>query len=166
MNRSTHAFLVAFLVAAFAPGATLKAGPADGSDRAAPVNAVWVDYERSLVYFGQTTYYSCYGLRDKVRYILQQVGARSDLKVSASCVESSGFGVEAMPSVRIKAAFAAEATPEVLRRMEEDAPRRELVARVQGQGDGVDSVTAQRIDVDASQPVQVPNPTNGVSLED
>ena len=118
-----------------APAEPATAAPAADAAPVAPeatVDAVWVELERSFVYIGQTTYYSCYGLRDKVRYVLERVGARPDLKVTTSCVESGGMGVEALPAVRIKAAFPAGATPERLAEFEKQAPRRELVARVQG----------------------------------
>lgn len=115
----------------------------DETDHAAPVNAVWVEVQRTLFYIPQTSYYSCHGLRDKVRYILEQAGARPDLKVTTSCLESSGAGVETMPSVRIKAAFPAEATPEVLAKLATEAPRRELVARVKGTSEQLDAETAE-----------------------
>ncbi|HET9694922.1 MAG TPA: hypothetical protein VFP48_11100 [Steroidobacteraceae bacterium] len=106
----------------------------------APVDAVWVELEHNFIYLGQTAYYSCDGLRDKVRYILQQAGARPDLKVSMSCV---GAGVETTPGVRIKAAFPAEATPERLAQLAAEAPKRELLARVTGNGDQLEADAAQ-----------------------
>ncbi|HET7201835.1 MAG TPA: hypothetical protein VFI92_00555 [Steroidobacteraceae bacterium] len=141
MNPSVRPVMVLIALAVL-PCSAVRAETAAAAP-AAPVDAVWVELKRNLVYFGQTTYYSCYGLRDKVRYILQQAGARPDLKVWTSCVESGGAGVEAMPSVRIRAAFPTEATPEVLARLEAEAPKRELVARVKGTGDRGDAETAQ-----------------------
>lgn len=118
----------------------LTPGPAAPAESAAvapatPVDAVWVEHEHKFFYFGQTTYYSCDGLRDKVRYILQQAGARPDLKVSTRCIDSSGVGVESVPGVSIKAAFPAAATPERLAQLAAEAPKRELVARLTGNGD-------------------------------
>jgi hypothetical protein len=144
MNRRTHAApLLVFASLGLGCGG-VPAQPADGEPSTAtvPVNAVWVERKQSFTYFGDTTYYSCYGLRDKVRYILKQVGAR-DLEVSASCVESGGYGIEAMPGVRIKAYFAREATPELLQQIAEGAAERELIARVKGRGEGADDATAQ-----------------------
>jgi hypothetical protein len=43
--------------------------------------AVWTPKELRFVYSGFTSYYSCDGLRDKVRAILLQLGARPDLTV-------------------------------------------------------------------------------------
>ena len=106
------------------------------------VPAVWVEREASFVYIGQTTYYSCQGLRDKLRYILKQVGARpDDLKVNVGCIETGGVGIETMPHVRIRAFMPAEATPELLQQLRDD-PRRELIARVRGEGNP-DLATAQ-----------------------
>ncbi|MCE3283747.1 MAG: hypothetical protein K0R70_3 [Steroidobacteraceae bacterium] len=144
MERSTTGTVaLALLTSMGMPGSAVRAEPVSTAAPAAEVSAVWIERKQLFTYFGQTTYYSCYGLRDKVRYILKQVGARPDLSVSTSCVESGGSGVEALPSVRIKAAFATEATPELLQRLAEDASERELVARVRGKGDDVDSATAQ-----------------------
>jgi hypothetical protein len=142
MNRSTHAF-VAAVVLALAPLGAVSADDPAPAGATAPVNAVWVDHEQHFVYFGRTTYYSCTGLREKVRYILERAGARPDFKVSTSCLETGGSPVESMPGVRIRAAFPAEATPEVLARLQASAPERELVARVQGAGERVDDATAQ-----------------------
>lgn len=104
---------------------------------AAPVDAVWMPREAKFTYFGYTTYYSCEGLREKVRYILKQVGARpEDLKVSVGCLET--YGVERMPTVHIKATTPAEATPETLAKLAEGAAQRELVSRVKGSGAGTD----------------------------
>lgn len=106
------------------------------------VQAVWIEREASFVYMGQTTYYNCYGLRDKVRYILEQVGAREDdLKVRVSCVETGGAGVERMPRVQIRAVMPTQATPELLQQLRDD-PKRALIARVRGEGDP-DLATAQ-----------------------
>jgi hypothetical protein len=136
MKSSIRALVV---LSAFALG---TAPPALRSEPAAapaePVSAAWVEVQHNLFYVSQTTYYSCYGLRDKVRYILKQAGAREDLKVTTSCLDSSGAGVESMPSVRIKAAFAAEATPELRAKLATEAPKRELLARVTGTGDPAD----------------------------
>ena len=106
------------------------------------VNAVWVERKQFFTYFGENTYYSCDGLRDKVRYILKLAGARDDLTVSTSCIQSGG-GIEAMPGVRIRAHFAQEATPELLEQLAEGAAKRELIARVSGKGHDVDDATAQ-----------------------
>ena len=126
-----------------AAAASEPAGPAmPTAEATSPLSAVWVERKQAFTYFGETTYYSCYGLRDKVRYILQQVGAR-DLQVTASCVDTRGYGIDAMPGVRIKAYFAREATPELLEQLAEGAAERELVARVQGKGDLTDDAAAQ-----------------------
>jgi hypothetical protein len=143
MNRRTHVayavagLLIAGLAAIVSAHADEVAAPA-----APPVDAVWIQHEVRFTYMGYTSYYSCDGIRDKVRYILKQVGARpDDLKVTVGCLEP--FGVERMPSVRIKATMPAEATPETLAKLAEDASHRELVKRVQGSGQGTDDATAR-----------------------
>ncbi|HXW11098.1 MAG TPA: hypothetical protein VD737_10805 [Steroidobacteraceae bacterium] len=146
MNGSITAAPLTAVFAALGLGCgAVPAQPASEAPAATatpPVNAVWVERKQSFTYFGDTTYYSCDGLRDKVRYILKQLGAR-DLEVSSSCVEMGGYGVEAMPGVRIKAYFAREATPELLQQIADGAAERELIARVRGRGDAADDAAAQ-----------------------
>jgi hypothetical protein len=65
------------------------------------VEAVWVPKEVQFVYQGFTTRYSCDGLRDQVRTMLEKLGAQ-DLKVrELAC--TSGPGVPSpFPGVRVK----------------------------------------------------------------
>lgn len=72
-----------------------------GADRAAAAqSARWVKKKFTFVYQGFTTHYSCQGLRDKVRAVLLQLGARrSDLNVhEIGCTTSIGRP-EPAPSV-------------------------------------------------------------------
>ena len=48
---------------------------------APPTWAVWTPKELRFIYMGFTSHYSCDGLRDKMRAIVLQLGARSDLTV-------------------------------------------------------------------------------------
>jgi hypothetical protein len=59
------------------------------ADTAPPAWAVWTPKELRFVYMGFTSHYSCDGLRDKMRAILLQLGARPDLTVRE--VPCSGF---------------------------------------------------------------------------
>ena len=65
-------------------------------------SAVWTPKELTFVFMGFTAHYSCDGLRDKVRHVLGELGARSDFKVDYyGC--SSPFGApDPFPGVRIK----------------------------------------------------------------
>jgi hypothetical protein len=55
-----------------------------------PVPAVWKEQRLDFSYMGRTARYSCEGLRDKVRSLLLDLGARRDLKVSLlACDESA-----------------------------------------------------------------------------
>jgi hypothetical protein len=51
------------------------------ADTSPPAWAVWTPKELRFVYMGFTSHYSCDGLRDKMRAILLQMGARPDLTV-------------------------------------------------------------------------------------
>jgi hypothetical protein len=48
-----------------------------------PMPAVWKEQHLSFTYTGRTSRYSCDGLRDKVRALLLDLGARRDLKITA-----------------------------------------------------------------------------------
>ncbi len=65
-------------------------------------SAVWTPKELTFVFMGFTAHYSCDGLRDKIRHVLGELGARSDLKVDYyGC--SSPFGTpDPFPGVRIR----------------------------------------------------------------
>jgi hypothetical protein len=72
-----------------------------GAPPARAESAVWTPRELSFVYQGFTTTYSCDGLRDKVRSVLLELGAREDLQVSESPCLSLGRP-DPFPGVRIK----------------------------------------------------------------
>lgn len=117
-----------------------EAAPA--SEPAATVNAVWVERKVNFTYMPLTSYYSCDGLRDKVRWILGQLGAKPGFTVrSRGCLELTG--PEAFPGVEIVAAFPAEATPELLQQLADEASKRQLAARAAGKPDPVTEATAQ-----------------------
>lgn len=115
---------------------------APAPEAAATVNAVWVEHKVGFTYMPLTSYYSCDGLRDKVRWILNQLGARPDFKVkSRGCVNLQG--PEAFPGVEIVAALPAAATPELLEELAAGASKRQLAARATGKPDPVAEATAQ-----------------------
>lgn len=135
------ALLLAAAGLASAASGQAAATTAPDAVKAPVVNAVWVEREFSFTYMGVGTYYSCDGLRNKIAYILEQVGARKDPKVTVSCFDTGA--VEQLPMARIRVAAPAEATPERLAELASDQARRELVGRVQGKGTDVDGATAQ-----------------------
>jgi hypothetical protein len=57
----------------------------------APVQAVWTAKKLNFTFLGFTAHYSCDGLLDKVRKILLDLGARPDLKITATGCDG-GFG--------------------------------------------------------------------------
>ena len=63
------------------------------------VSAVWVPKQLQFFYQGFTTHYSCDGLRDQIRMMLQKLGAQ-DLQVrDIGCIRS--VGVEPFPGVSV-----------------------------------------------------------------
>ena len=101
MRAMTHRSSVRVL-AWVALGALLAPATwADSTDGG--VSAVWAPKEFQFIYQGFTTKYSCDGLREKMREILLQLGARkSDLKISDwGCAASSGVP-DPFPGVAVK----------------------------------------------------------------
>jgi hypothetical protein len=61
-----------------------------GTERGTPVAAVWKEQHVSFFYMGRTSRYSCDGLRDKVRAMLLELGARRDLTITAvGCADAA-----------------------------------------------------------------------------
>jgi hypothetical protein len=58
--------------------------PADAQNGpGVPIAAVWKEQHLNFFYMGRTSRYSCEGLRDKVRAMLLDLGARRDIRVTA-----------------------------------------------------------------------------------
>lgn len=58
-----------------------------------PLRAVWKEQRLEFSYMGRTARYSCQGLRDKMRSLLLDLGARRDLQVALlGCDESAPLG--------------------------------------------------------------------------
>jgi hypothetical protein len=115
MWKSTHrklgtpAFAAAAVVSFGAwVGVPSLAAAADGgapaAEPAAPAEfAVWTPKEVEFTYMGFTTHYTCDGLRDTVRDMLLQLGARkSDLKVTEQPCSGQPDRPNPFPGVRIK----------------------------------------------------------------
>ena len=130
--------LVAFGSARGAAAAAAEAGAAAGP----VVDAVWVEREIFVTYMAFTSYFSCEGLREKVRWVLKELGARQGFTVTTrGCVRLSG--PEVMPGVRIVAALPVEATPEVLAELASGASKRELESRATGKALAEPEATAR-----------------------
>lgn len=92
----------------FSVMAAVPAHAATPTTDAATVEAVWVEQDIQFTYMPITAIYTCYGFRDKMRWILEQLGARADLKVTPyGCTRIPQ--VEPFPGVKIVGAFAAPA---------------------------------------------------------
>ena len=91
------------MVAAGAVAVLLTVGVAAGESGApaAGGEAVWTPRELLFIYHGFTTKYSCDALRDKVRNILLQLGAREDLTVTETPCAELGRP-DPFPGARIK----------------------------------------------------------------
>jgi hypothetical protein len=83
------------------------------ADTGKPIAAVWKEQQLRFFYMGRTSRYSCDGLRDKVRAMLLDLGARRDLRVEALGCETTGARTRlgaAGPSLNI--VFSAPALPD------------------------------------------------------
>ena len=79
--------------------APVLAATTDGASDQGTVEAKWVPHKVQFIYMGFTSVYSCDGLVDQMKEILQQLGAREDLEVKPyTCVRSSA--PELMAGVR------------------------------------------------------------------
>jgi hypothetical protein len=89
MKRTLAAVSIAMVALGSPSGAAAQ--DAGAPDAKPPVNAVWVEREFQLSYMAFTSFYSCDGLRDKVAWVLKELGARPDFKVtSRACTRTSG----------------------------------------------------------------------------
>lgn len=91
-----------------------------------PVYAVWVEKNIEFTYMGFTSFYSCDGLRDKLRWVLEEIGARPGFKVTVvGCINT---GPDRMPHARITAAMPQPATPELLAELAKEPSQRDQAA--------------------------------------
>jgi hypothetical protein len=106
MKRSTsivRSLATIVALTALGPACAAATAPAD----AATVRAAWVRQDLEFTYMPITAIYTCYGFRDKMRWILEQLGARN-LKVTPSgCTKIPK--PEPFPGVKIVGDFAAPA---------------------------------------------------------
>jgi hypothetical protein len=124
---------------------------------AGTVPAIWVSKELSFTYFGTTSLYYCDGLRNKVKWVLKQLGVMDGYKVKIrSCFNTGGpeirygpagpefySGAEFTPRVMIEVVVPRQVTSELLAELDERQGEVELVARVRGESSVVDNVEAQ-----------------------
>jgi hypothetical protein len=104
--------LVLAVMAAQACGAATPPQPGSPAPvTGIPMAAVWREQHLEFFYVGRTSRYSCDGLRDKVRAMLLDLGARRDLKISAIGCEDGGQTRNSQaPSLNI--IFSAPARPD------------------------------------------------------
>ncbi len=97
---------------ASAAGAAEGAQAAAGQPAADMQAAVWTPKEVQFTYMGFTTHYSCDGLRDAVREMVLQLGARKDdLKVTETPCSGDPDRPNPFPGVKIKMSVLTPAAP-------------------------------------------------------
>lgn len=78
-RRSLATSVIVFAI--LAPAIAAEALAEAPAENAPPAWSVWTPKQLRFVFTGFTSHYSCDGLRDKMRAILLQLGARADLTV-------------------------------------------------------------------------------------
>jgi hypothetical protein len=107
------AVMAAQICAAAAPqAAAIQPGAPPGAVTGVPMAAVWREQHLDFFYMGRTSRYSCDGLREKVRAMLLDLGARRDLKIAAIGCEDSGRMRANSPAPRLNITFSAPAVPD------------------------------------------------------
>jgi hypothetical protein len=93
-------------------GAAALAAPRPAPEQTVgnPVAAVWKETHIDFVYMGRTVRYSCDGLRDKVRALLLDLGARRDLKIAAVGCDTDRLHNNS-PNTSLSLTFSAPALP-------------------------------------------------------
>ena len=124
---------------------------ADAATERSNERAIWRIQEMYFAYFGITTHYSCDGLRDRVRFVLAELGAQDTSAVQiAGCTDLSGPSYN--PSVRIIVAYPVAATDDNVKAATQDAKRAELVATLKRRSKsklefGLEPFDAERLNV-------------------
>jgi hypothetical protein len=77
-----------------------------------PMAAVWREQHLDFFYVGRTSRYTCDGLRDKVRAMLLDLGARRDLKIAAIGCEDTGQMRARSSAPSLNITFSAPALPD------------------------------------------------------
>jgi hypothetical protein len=76
--------------------------------RGEPIAAVWKEQRLRFFYMGRTSRYTCDGLRDKVRAMLLELGARRDVRIEAQgCEGSAARSRLGAPGPRLNIVFSA-----------------------------------------------------------
>jgi hypothetical protein len=63
-------------------------------DAGGPVAAVWKEQHIQFAYAGRTSHYSCDGMREKIRSLLLELGARRDLRITAVGCEPPSLSLQ------------------------------------------------------------------------
>lgn len=100
--------LAAVLVAAMLQSASASSqssgsGSTAAAGAAPEVTALWQAHDLRFHYFGLTTYYTCSGLEDRLEQILKELGAHSDVRVTATgCFGMNDIGKMLSARIRVR----------------------------------------------------------------
>jgi hypothetical protein len=121
-GRRAASVCLAVAVAAAPAGADTGRPVAGATPAAAPMArppvagnltpAVWKEQHVEFVYMGRTSWYSCDGLRNKVRAMLLDLGARRDLQIVPLGCGDYGRARVRSSALRLKIVFSSPALPD------------------------------------------------------
>lgn len=100
--KFSHSRRALALAGMSAVAAVLLCLPAGAAIHEAAQAAVWVPKELHFTYMGFTSKWSCDGLRDKMRQVLLELGARKDIRVYESPCSTPSGRPDPFPGVTIK----------------------------------------------------------------
>jgi hypothetical protein len=101
--------------------------PAFAANPEAPIEAVWKPQRATFVYVGQTTFYTCSALEQKLTLVLRVIGAHDDIVFDRRECNTHG-------STRLHVVFKSpiEATPDNIQAITTYETEQSLIARVNG----------------------------------
>src|ERR1700678_1264798 len=109
-RRAAVGFVGVFAGVGLMFAAALRAAERDGGN---PIAAVWKEQHLNFFYMGRTSRYSCDGLRDKVRAMLLDLGARRDIRVTAlRCADAAGGARPDFPGPSLNIVVSTPALPD------------------------------------------------------
>jgi hypothetical protein len=95
---------LALALSVVVPGVRAQVAPATAQP------GVWQEQSLDFDYMGFTMLYACTGLREKLRLVLQALGARDDMSLVESGCENGGTYISRLPSVAMHFATLAPAS--------------------------------------------------------
>jgi hypothetical protein len=113
MRALTQQVGVALIVVGAALTGTMLTAPGALGAQSAAIPAVWKEQKIDFVYFGRTSRYTCDGMRDKLRAILDTMGVRRDIHaIAVGCAVTGDMRELRESSPTVHLVFSSPALPD------------------------------------------------------